>query len=78
MSALESYVRPREGVVRYFGIDALNDASRELRRAVPEDTVGQIAMRNGLVHLGRFSVSFRKVFGESPSETIRAGRRRAA
>ena len=33
MSALESYVRPREGVVRYSGIDALNGASRELRRA---------------------------------------------
>jgi AraC-like DNA-binding protein len=49
-----------------------------LRRAVPEETVGQIAMRNGLVHLGRFSVSYRKVFGESPSETIRAARRRAA
>jgi AraC-like DNA-binding protein len=56
----------------------LQRAREELRRAVPEETVGQIAMRNGLVHLGRFSVSYRKVFGESPSETIRAARRQAA
>jgi len=28
MSALDSYTRPREGLVRYSGIDALNDASR--------------------------------------------------
>jgi AraC-like DNA-binding protein len=56
----------------------LQRAREELRWATPEETVGQIAMRNGLVHLGRFSVSYRQVFGESPSETIRADRRQAA
>jgi transcriptional regulator GlxA family with amidase domain len=56
----------------------LQRAREELRWAAPDETVGQIAMRNGLLHLGRFSVSYRRVFGESPSETIRAGRHRAA
>jgi AraC-like DNA-binding protein len=56
----------------------LQRAREDLRRAAPDETVGQIAMRNGLLHLGRFSVSYRKVFGESPSATIRTARRPAA
>jgi transcriptional regulator GlxA family with amidase domain len=56
----------------------LQKAREDLRRATPYETVGQIAMRNGLLHLGRFSVSYRNAFGESPSETIRTSRGIAA
>jgi AraC-like DNA-binding protein len=86
-SALRTTLRTLErGFREVFGLSPrefrhllrLQRAREELRRAVPEETVGQIAMRNGLVHLGRFSVSYRKVFGESPSDTIRAARRPAA
>ncbi|MGA8892396.1 MAG: helix-turn-helix domain-containing protein [Anaeromyxobacteraceae bacterium] len=56
----------------------LQRAREDLRHAAPGETVGQIAMRNGLFHLGRFSVSYRKVFGESPNETLRASQRSAA
>jgi AraC-like DNA-binding protein len=34
-----------------------------------------VAMRWGLVHTGRFAAAYRRKFGESPSETLRACRR---
>ena len=34
-------------------------------------TVTEIATALGFVELGRFSVEYRKAFGESPSETLR-------
>jgi AraC family ethanolamine operon transcriptional activator len=37
------------------------------------ETVTEIATSFGFVELGRFSVEYRKMFGESPSETL--GRR---
>ncbi len=42
-----------------------------LRRAEPEERVTAIALQWGFGHLGRFSVEYRKRFGESPSETLR-------
>jgi AraC-like DNA-binding protein len=38
--------------------------------------VGTVAVRWGLYHLGRFSTEYRRMFGESPSETRRTARRR--
>lgn len=35
------------------------------------ETVTEIAMRWGFAHLGRFSTHYKKMFGESPSETLR-------
>jgi AraC-like DNA-binding protein len=86
-SALRTTLRTLElGFMEVYGMSPrefrhllrLQKTREELRSAAPEETVGQIAMRNGLLHLGRFSVSYRKVFGESPSDTLRAARRRAA
>ena len=36
----------------------------------PLHTVTEIALDNGFTHLGRFSVNYRELFGESPSETL--------
>jgi AraC-like DNA-binding protein len=40
-------------------------------------TVSEIAMRFGFSELGRFSVEYRKVFGQSPSATLRLAYARA-
>lgn len=38
-------------------------------------TVTEIALNWGFAHLGRFTAEYRKIFGESPSETLRQARR---
>ncbi|MCB9911399.1 MAG: helix-turn-helix domain-containing protein [Planctomycetes bacterium] len=56
----------------------LHEARRLLRDGDPESTsVKQCALESGFWELGRFSVEYRRHFGESPSETLRArmGRR---
>ena len=59
--------------------------SARLRRAhqrltVPDgtETVTEIALQCGFVHLGRFAAEYRKRFGESPSATAARVRRRPA
>ncbi len=55
----------------YIKTVRLNAARRGLRAAGPLDTtVAAIAMQNGLSHLGRFSIEFRKRFGELPSDLL--------
>jgi AraC-like DNA-binding protein len=51
----------------------LERARADLADAVPSDgvTVTDIAERWGFSHLGNFAVTYRKRFGESPSETLR-------
>lgn len=39
-------------------------------------TVAEIAHRHGFGHLSRFAAAYRRVYGESPSETLRAARAR--
>ncbi|MCD4536525.1 AraC family transcriptional regulator [Nocardioides sp. cx-169] len=42
-----------------------------LAAAIPgESTVQEVALRHGILHLGRFSVTYRKEYGESPSVTL--------
>ncbi len=53
----------------------LNAARRDLLLPAREDSVGTVAVRWGLYHLGRFSTEYRRMFGESPSETRRTARR---
>lgn len=42
----------------------------QLLRADPHNTVSGIALGCGFTHLGRFSVDYKRCFGESPSETL--------
>lgn len=50
----------------------LHAARRELRETPRfETSVSEVACRYGFDDLGRFSLRYRRVFGESPSETLR-------
>jgi AraC-like DNA-binding protein len=61
----------------YLKAVRLDSARRELVVADgAEDKVSTIAVHNGLTNLGRFSVEFRKRFGESPRETLATRRSR--
>ncbi len=37
-----------------------------------ERTITAVAMNNGFMHLGRFARDYRELFGERPSDTLRA------
>ncbi|HGM5578798.1 TPA: helix-turn-helix domain-containing protein [Pseudomonas putida] len=53
----------------------LNGARRDLLRSgASEVTVAEVAMRWSFWHLGRFSESYRQLFRELPSETLKRGR----
>jgi AraC-like DNA-binding protein len=50
----------------------LNSAHRELlKRSPTETTVAEVAMQWSFWHLGRFSSSYRALFQELPSETLK-------
>ncbi|MGB5329107.1 MAG: AraC family transcriptional regulator [Gammaproteobacteria bacterium] len=56
---------------RYTKALRLNAARQALVAADPSrDQVSRIAFDNGYTHLGRFSLDYRKHFGESPRETL--------
>ena len=58
-------------ITDYLKMVRLNSAFRALSFAQPgEATVASIALQHGFTHLGRFSVEYRKHFGESASETL--------
>jgi transcriptional regulator GlxA family with amidase domain len=61
--------------MRYLRDARLRKARQALLRAGAEASVTDIAMNAGFTHMGRFSITYRRRFGESPSETLR-GRRR--
>jgi AraC-like DNA-binding protein len=50
------------------------DLARARLRSVPAATVAEVALACGFEHLGRFSVQYRKRFGESPRETLQRTR----
>jgi AraC-like DNA-binding protein len=57
---------------RYLWMRRMNLARRALRSADPEHTtVTEIATNYGFWELGRFSVAYRSLFGESPSAALR-------
>jgi AraC-like DNA-binding protein len=57
----------------YFRIWALGEANRRLdSEEVEGETVTSVALGLGFTHLGRFSGSYRRLFGELPSATLRS------
>jgi AraC-like DNA-binding protein len=56
--------------MRYLWLRRMSLARRELRRAEAPATVTAIALSFGFSHLGRFSVEYRTLFGETPSQTL--------
>jgi AraC-like DNA-binding protein len=60
------------GPIRYLTLRRMYLARRALLRADPSSsTVTRIVTDHGFWELGRFSVAYRALFGESPSETLR-------
>ena len=60
------------GPIRYLTLRRMNLVRRALQRAdASTATVTQLATDHGFWELGRFSVNYRQLFGESPSETLR-------
>jgi AraC family ethanolamine operon transcriptional activator len=60
------------GPKAYLRLSSLSTARRALIEATPGTTsVTEIALDNGFFELGRFSVLYRQMFGESPSDTLR-------
>jgi AraC-like DNA-binding protein len=57
---------------RYLQLRRMNLARRALTQADPaRTTVTTVANDHGFAELGRFAVVYRKLFGESPSTTLR-------
>jgi AraC-like DNA-binding protein len=60
------------GPIRYLAMRRMHLARRSLLRAAPSTaTVTKIATDHGFWELGRFSVSYRAMFGETPLATLR-------
>jgi AraC-like DNA-binding protein len=59
------------GPKHYLVLRRLQLARRTLRQSAPADmTVTEVAMRYGFWQLGRFAGEYKKLFGESPSDTL--------
>jgi AraC-like DNA-binding protein len=56
--------------------ERLHAARQALCDVEAADTVTDIASRHGFFELGRFASRYKHLFGESPSQTLRARRRR--
>ena len=70
----ESFVREYElSPLRFFRLWALEEAHRQLvGNQHDPGTVTEIATGLGFDHLGRFAGRYKQVYGETPSETLRA------
>jgi len=60
--------------MRYLRTARFGKVREALRRAEPEESITEIAARWGFSHMGRFSVEYRRRFGETPSTTLRRAR----
>jgi AraC-like DNA-binding protein len=57
--------------MQYLRDARMQHAREALLQAGPQAKVADIALACGFFHLGRFSVSYAKAFGEMPSDTLR-------
>ncbi|MEX0591590.1 MAG: AraC family transcriptional regulator [Xanthobacteraceae bacterium] len=64
--------------MRYLRNARFQKAREALLKSEPVESITAIALRCGFNHLGRFSVEYRKRFGETPSQTLRGRRRRSS
>jgi AraC-like DNA-binding protein len=64
------------GPIRYLALRRMNLARDALLGADSSTTVTRIATDHGFWELGRFSVAYRVLFGETPSETLQRQRSR--
>lgn len=74
---LEYAFRERYGLTlkEYTLIYRLNNVRKQLRQAIPvKDQVSRIAQQHGFCHMGQFSASYRRLFDELPSETLKQSR----
>src|SRR5260370_25365416 len=46
-------------------------ARRELLQSLPDEKVMDLALRCGFAHCGRFSIEYRRRYGETPSQTLK-------
>jgi Helix-turn-helix domain len=59
------------GPIRFLTLRRMHLVRRALLRALPsKTTVTSVLTDHGSWELGRFSVAYRTLFGESPSETL--------
>jgi AraC-like DNA-binding protein len=69
-AACEEYLEM--GPIRYLTLRRMHQVRRALLDADPSKaTVTSVVTDHGFWELGRFSVAYRALFGESPSETLR-------
>jgi AraC-like DNA-binding protein len=62
------------GPKAWFQVMKLNAIHRDLRSIGPGDArITDLAMRWGFLHLGRFSMAYRRLFGERPIDTLKGG-----
>lgn len=59
----------------YLKVVRLNGLHRDLLKASGAGTIGDMAARWGFWHLSQLSSDYKRLFGELPSETLRAGGR---
>jgi len=59
------------GPNRFLKLRRLNQVRRVLQRAGAGTLVSEVATRHGFWDLGRFAGDYRRLFGESPSQTLR-------
>ncbi len=70
--SLQSTFFARRGMspMRFVTERRLSAARRELEDAGRRTSVSEVALGNGIAHLGRFAIEYRQVFGETPSQTL--------
>lgn len=59
------------GPAAYIKVHRLNSARRQLESSTSKQaTVTDVAIQWGFWHMGQFAKDYKKIFGESPSETL--------